>query len=197
MHNESDLTNLEQLLDRIDAATRDGRQISLDTVFRVTGRRTFGPILLVCGLITLAPIIGDIPGVPTVIGIVVFLVAVQLLFNRSHFWLPHFLLKRSVTRDKLDKALEWLRPPARFVDRFLRPRLAVFVARPALYVIAIACLVIALSMPAMEVIPFSANLAGAALTAFGFSLIARDGLFALLALTLTAGTAGIALYNLL
>jgi hypothetical protein len=43
-------------------------------------------------------------------------------------------------------------------------------------------------MPLLELIPFSANLAGVALAAFGISLIARDGLFALISLIVTAGT---------
>lgn len=41
----------------------------------------------------------------------------------------------------------------------------------------------------MEVVPCSANLAGAALTAFGLALIAHDGLLALIAFAFTAGTA--------
>jgi hypothetical protein len=51
-------------------------------------------------------------------------------------------------------------------------------------------------MPAMELVPFSANGAGAALTAFGLSLIAHDGLLALLAFVFTAMTFGLVLYNL-
>lgn len=31
------------------------------------GRRSFGPTLLLAGLVTLAPIVGDIPGVPVLI----------------------------------------------------------------------------------------------------------------------------------
>ncbi len=54
--------------------------------------------------------------------------------------------------------------------------------------IAIACIVIGIAMPAMEIVPFSANGAGAALTAFGLSLIANDGLLALLAFLFTAAT---------
>ena len=47
----------------------------------------------------------------------------------------------------------------------------------------------------MEVVPFSANGAGIVLTIFGLSLIARDGLLALIAFVLTGITAvGIALY---
>lgn len=76
--------------------------------------------MLLAGLITLAPVIGDIPGVPTIVGAVVFLFAGQLLFGRKCFWLPRWLLRRSIARDRLDVALGWLRRPARFCDRFLR-----------------------------------------------------------------------------
>lgn len=40
----------------------------------------------------------------------------------------------------------------------------------------------------LEMIPFSANLAGLSLTSFGIALIARDGLLALISLAATGGT---------
>ena len=145
----------------------------------------------------LAPIIGDIPGVPVMMGVMVVLTAGQLLFHREHLWLPRWLLKRSVAQDKLDKALGWMRPPARFVDRLLRQRLTMFTEGTGVYIIAIVCIVIAAATPVMEAVPFSANGAGAALTAFALSLIAHDGLLALLAFLFTAGTLGLVIYNLL
>jgi len=192
-----DPTNLEQLLDRVGETARKGDSVSLDAILKVVGRRSYGPLLLLAGLATLAPVIGDIPGVPTIIGTIVLLFAVQLLFGRECFWLPRWLLRRSVAGDKLGKAAGWLRRPARFVDRLLRPRLTVFAQGPAIYVVAVVCIVIALAMPVMEIVPFSANGAGVALTAFGLSLIARDGLLALLAFVFTAATAGAVVYNLL
>lgn len=197
-----DVTNLEQLLDRIseadsNATDADEDRVSLDDILDAVGHRSFGPLLLVAGLVTLAPLIGDIPGVPTIMAVFVLLTAGQLLFQREHFWLPDWLLKRSVAHDKLCKAVDWLRRPARFLDRWLRPRLTKLVQGAGLYVIAVTCIAIALAMPAMEVVPFSANGAGAALTAFGLALIMRDGVLALLALAVTAGTFGVVLYNLL
>jgi hypothetical protein len=41
-------------------------------------------------------------------------------------------------------------------------------------------------MPLMDFVPFTANIAGAALTAFGLSIIARDGLMAIGAFAFTA-----------
>ena len=195
MRKNPEPTNLEQLLDRISKAAREKGPVSVNDILNVLGRRSFGPVLLAAGLVTLAPLIGDIPGVPTIIGAVVFLMAIQLLLGRKHFWLPYWLLRRSVERDKLCKGLEWMRSSARFIDRFLRPRLTVFADDAAVYAIAVICLVIAATMPVMELVPFSANAAGIVLTIFGLSLIARDGLLALIAFVMTAVTAvAIALY---
>lgn len=189
--------NLEQLLDQVCETTHDGDRISLDSILDVVGRRSFGPLLLLAGLVTVLPIIGDIPGVPTLMGLLVLLVAGQVLFRREHIWLPRWLLDRSVPRDKLIKSVEWSRPPARFVDRFLRPRLGIFTNQAALYVIGTLCALIAAAMPVMEIVPFSANFAGAALTAFGLSLMVHDGVLALFAFVFTAATAGFLVYSLL
>jgi hypothetical protein len=194
---DGEITNLEQLLERIEAAAERHDSVSLGDVLAMIGERSFGPLLLLAGLITLAPVIGDIPGVPTLIGLFLFLIAVQLLFGRSHFWLPRWLRARSLGREKLGKTLGWLKRPAQYVDRLLRPRLTLLVTGPAVYVIAAACVLIAAALPVMEVVPFSANIAGGALTAFGLALIARDGLFALIAFALTAVGAGAVVYGLL
>ncbi len=197
MSKDQKLTNLELLLNRIKEAAQDGDRVSLGAILEVVGRSSFGPLLLVAGLVTLAPLIGDIPGVPTIMAMLVLLTAGQLLFGRQRIWLPRWLLRRSVARNKLCKALDWLRAPARFVGRFLRRRLTIFTQSAGIYVIAIVCVVIAAAMPVMELVPFSANGAGAALTAFGLSLIAHDGLLALLALMFTVATLGLVVYHLL
>ncbi|WP_206668575.1 exopolysaccharide biosynthesis protein [Pseudomonas saliphila] len=115
----------------------------------------------------------------------VLLTAGQLLFGRHAFWLPDALLNRSMARDKLDKAVRRTRPAADFIDRLFKPRLTALIKGPGLYLIAIACVLIGLVLPVMELIPFSALSAGAALAAFGIALIAWDGFLALIALIIT------------
>ncbi len=193
---DQELTSLEQLLDCIGKANTSRGQVSLRAILESVGSRSFGPLLLVAGLIILAPFIGGIPGVPTIMAILVLLSAGQVLSRRKQFWLPHWLLERSVARDKLCRGLEWLRRPARFLDRLTRPRLTIFTQGAGIYVIAIACMLIAAVTPAMEFVPFSANGAGAALTAFGLSLLARDGFLALLALLVTASIFGVVIFSL-
>jgi hypothetical protein len=191
------VTNLEQLLDRITEAARGRDRVSLGGILEVVGRRSFGPLLLFGGLVALSPVIGDTPGVPTTVGMFVLLITGQLLLGREYVWLPRWLLKRSVAQDTLCKALGWLRKPARYVDRLLRPRLTALTHTVGMYVIASVCVVIAAAMPVMEVVPFVANGAGAALTAFGLALVAHDGLLAIFAFAFTALTLGFAIQGIL
>lgn len=190
-------TNMEELLDRIEGAVGEDNRISFDEILDQVGHRSFGPLILLAGLVTVMPVIGDIPGMSATMGVFVLLTSGQMLLRRDHFWLPQWLLRRSVAKNKLCKVLGWAQKPARFLDKLLRPRLKLFVNGGGTMAIALVCTVIALFMPAMEFIPFSANGAGLALTAFGLALIGRDGLIAVFALLVTGGTLGLLGYNLL
>jgi hypothetical protein len=189
MNDQNEFNSLQDLLNRIREISQKEENTSVGDIIEMAGERSYGPLLLIAGLATLAPVIGDIPGMPTLLGIIVFLFSAQLLFGKNHFWLPEFLLNRSISNKKLNKGLHWLEAPARFIDKLLKPRFRVLVRDAAVYVIAFMCLMIASVMPIMEFVPFSANAAGAALTVFGLALIARDGLLLLLALLLTAAIA--------
>jgi hypothetical protein len=192
---EPEIRSLRQLLDTLRTIDQDHSPVDLDDILEMIGRRSFGPILLVAGLVTLAPLVGDIPGVPTLMALLVILVSGQLLAGRRRIWLPRFLRERSVTRPGLEKILDRLEPPARFIDRFFHPRLSFLVMGPGGHLIAISALLVALVMPMLEFIPFSATLAGAALTAFGLSLIARDGFLAIVSLASTAAVVTLVLVH--
>jgi hypothetical protein len=188
--------NLEEMIERIDQATRDRETVPLSAMLDAVGRRAFGPLLLVAGLIALSPLSG-IPGMPTSVAVLVTLIAVQLLLGKEIFWLPQWLLRRSVSRAKLAKALAWGRPPARFVDRLLRPRLKWLTSHMGAYLAAVLCILIAAAMPPLELLPFAASVAGAAVAAYGLALMTEDGLVALIALGVTLGAAGLLIFQIL
>ncbi len=190
------VTGVEELLDRIEAAA-EGDRVSLEEVMSALGQRSFAPLLLVAGLVILVPVVGDIPGVPVLMGTVVVLVAGQILLRRRHLWLPAWLLRRDVATDTMCKALRWLRRPARFVDRWTRPRLCPLVRHASVHVIAATCILIAAATPVMEFVPFSANIAGVAITAFALALTAQDGLLALVAIAFSLGTVALLIVQLL
>ena len=179
-----DITTLQQLLDRLDKAAT-GERIDVECMMQAVGRSSFGALLLLGGLVTLSPL-DIIPGIPTLIALAVLIVCVQLLAGRRQFWLPAWVLRRSIASQRFRRALRWLQKPARFGDRLVRPRLTVLTTDAAIKVIALGSIAVALAMPVMEVVPFSANLAGIALTAFGLAVIVHDGLLALVAFGATA-----------
>ena len=196
MSEERQATNLEELLDELAQAGEHGGKVSLDELIRKIGRRSFGPLLLFAGLVAVSPLSG-IPGMPTTVAVLVVTVAVQFLLRRDHFWLPQWLLQRELPHDKLCRAIELLRRPARFIDRFLRPRLAFMTHAAGIYAIAVLCVVIAATMPPLELLPFAATAAGAALSMFGLALIASDGLLAIVALVVTGAVAILVVYSFL
>ncbi|WP_111657068.1 exopolysaccharide biosynthesis protein [Isoalcanivorax indicus] len=189
--------NLEALIQQIRDASETSGEVSIGQIMEAIGRRSFGPILLFAGVITLVPVIGGIPGVPTAVAILVLIVAAQLIVKRDRVWLPDWLLQRAVSRDKVLKALGWCERPADWLDRIMKPRLEVFVEGTAFYVMTALCIAVAAMMPVMELVPFSAIAAGAALTAMGLSLIARDGVWAIIAIVIVLiGVAGLLYYFL-
>lgn len=50
-------TDLEELLDRIEDAAQEDDPVSVGGILDEVGRRSFGPLLLVAGITTLAPIV--------------------------------------------------------------------------------------------------------------------------------------------
>lgn len=188
--------DLSRLLARVKRAGRHAESVSLEAILDSLERRSFAPFLLVAGLVTLAPLIGDIPGVPTLMATLVVLAAVQLLAGREHIWLPRWLLRRRVSRARFVAVIRWMERPARWIDRLLKPRLTLLIRRPAHLPVALTSLLIALAMPPMEVVPFTANGAGLALTLFALALLAHDGLMALLGYFLTFGTLALVIVGL-
>lgn len=175
--------NLAEMLGRIDHAAHHRTHVSVRSIMNAVGPRSFGPLVLAAGLILASPLSG-IPGLPTVIAAFVLLVAIQLLLQRDYFWLPEWLLNRSISSFRLKQALRVLHRPARLMDKPLRPRLRMLTYQGGARSAAGACVMIALILPPLEIVPFTSSLGGVALAAFGLSLIANDGLLALLAYAL-------------
>lgn len=187
---------LEQLLERLgETPEEESGKVTIGAMIKVVGERSFAPLLVFTGLLVLSPLSG-IPGMPTLVATIVILTSGQLLFGRDHFWLPDRVLRQSISRKKFEKALKLARPASRFVDRFLRPRLTGLTRGIGTYLIAVACLFIAVTMPPMEVLPFAASIAGAAIAAFGLSLMARDGVMAIVALVFSGTLAAVVLVAL-
>jgi hypothetical protein len=174
--------DLEHVLDLLLAAcdgNEEGR-VSVADGMRVIGNRSFGPLLLVPGLIGLSPI-GAIPGVPGVMAVIVMFVAGQILIGRDHAWLPNALGRRSIEAARLRRVIKAIYPYARRVDDLLSPRLTRLTTGFFFYVLAALCLLVAIVTPIIELVPFAGIVPNAAIVAYGLAITARDGLWALVA----------------
>lgn len=196
MSEQREVDSLEALLDQLRELAADRDRVDVGAVHEAVGRRSFGPMLLIPGLLALSPLSG-MPGVPTTVGVMVLLITGQLLLGRASFWLPAFVRRRSIARDRLEKVIRMLRPVARLIDRLMRPRLKWVTNGLGVYIIAATCLVLSLIAPFLEIVPFAITGVGGAITAFGLSLIADDGALAGVAFLLCVGVAGVAVVMLL
>ena len=172
--------NLEQLLDQIAELADDESRVYMRQVVESVGSRSFGPLLLVIGVTLFSPLSG-IPGMAVFAGLFVMLIAVQMLMGRNNFWLPSFILNRSVPQQKLLKAIGWVKPTARRIDKLIKPRLSFMLHSSSSYLLAGLCVAVAAGLPFLELVPFSSSIVGLGLAILGLALVARDGLLVLIA----------------
>lgn len=177
------LVSLQAVMARLQTAG-EGDTISVGDMLQAIGPRSFGPVMLAPALIILSPVSG-IPTVPTFGAIIITLIALQLMIGRHHVWLPQWLLRRKLKRQTLERAVRFLAPVARVVDRVTRPRLELFTRAPFRQLIALLCILVAATMPVLEPVPFMATSAAAIIALYALALVARDGLLALAALLMT------------
>ena len=111
--------------------------------------------------------------------------AVQIVMGFESLWLPKFLLDRKVEGKRLVRGAKSLRLVARAIDTAIRPRLTFLTQRPTSYVIAVVCVMIALTVPPLELVPFVDIPLWAALVAFSLAPVAHDGLLTIAAFVLT------------
>jgi len=173
-------TGLTDLLDEVDALTEQDDHPSLHGVVDAFGPSGALPVMMIVALIVVSPLSG-IPGLSSVAGLTIATIALQLAAGRQSLWLPGWISDRSVPKDRLSGAVERLRPVARFLDRHSRPRLSILISPPASRGMLVLCALSGLSMPFLEILPFTSSILAFAVTCVGFSLLTRDGLWAVVA----------------
>jgi hypothetical protein len=177
------------LLDALERRRENERKVSIGWLFDQLGDRTYGPALLLPALIEISPI-GGMPGVPTFLAGLIILFSVQILMGQRHLWLPGFVQRRRISHDRLMQASRALRPVARRLDNWFHGRLEWFTQSGWDRVVALICILFALTVPPLEFIPFASTIPMGAIALFGLSLLLRDGALVLAGLTLAI--AGIA-----
>lgn len=186
------LTDIIETLDR----QVDGDTISLQDIVETFNSRGFGPVVALPGLIALLPT-GAVPGVPSLCGIFIALIAIQLVMGRKSPWLPRRLRERGIEHDRWHRLIQRVRPWTQRIDRLLKPRLQWLTGRTAQRLLALLMVCLGLVMIPLELLPFAAALPALAIVVMALGLTAGDGLMMLIGLVvILGGGVGVAAWTL-
>jgi hypothetical protein len=184
---------LDKISDHVGAESSESstHSITLGEILDVVGRRAYGPILLIVGLLSISPLTA-VPGLTWLFALMTLLVALQMAVSSKKLWLPKQMLSAEFPERKVAGAVRRMRPLTKFLDRIVRPRLEFLAQQPWLILIALAAAAAALITFPLGFIPFAPLIPGIAVVLIGLGVTARDGVVLAIAISLL----GVACYFL-
>lgn len=185
---------VESIVDDIDRLSHWDK-IQVRDVVEEFGSATFIPLLLVPAILVVSPLSG-IPLFSSLCGLSIALIASQMLIGRTRVWLPDMLLRQTLRGDKTHGAIDKMRKMAAFLDRHAHERWTFLLVPPLNKLAQAMTLLCGLSMPFLELLPFSSSILGTAVLLFSAGFLTRDGMFIALAYVVIALAAVIPAYAL-
>jgi hypothetical protein len=168
-------------------ASQPGERLTVRDIMSVLQDRAFAVLVVLLGLPNCLPMP---PPIPLVCGLLLALVAIQIVFGRPTPWLPQALLKRSLAQTDVERAVGRAMPAFRRLERVSRPRMTFLDTPIAMRLMGAVILILALGLlfapPFVGQIPL-----GLAVCLVGLGLVERDGLVVLGGLAI--GTVGLTL----
>lgn len=185
--NTREKKGLSVLIARLTALAGYCEKIAIHDIREEIGERSFGPSLIIPAVIEISPL-GSIPGGPTAVAIIISIFAVQILFGRKHLWLPQILERQTLDGQKLKTELGKLSSISCYCEIIFRPRIKRLTAPPYLRCLAVVVMLLCVSVPPLELIPFASTVPMLAVTIVGVALLMRDGLAAGIAAVMAVGS---------
>lgn len=168
----------DELVDEIERAGSE-KGLSVEDVLRQMGERSFALLLLVPTLVVLSPV-AVVPGVPSLLALLIGLIVLQILLGRDHLWLPAVLRRQTLPPHRQKQVVAFLRWPAAWIDPWLKVRLTWLTDPPGNIPPLLICLVISFLMPLIELVPFLTMTLATAMALFAGGLYLRDGVLVVL-----------------
>jgi hypothetical protein len=184
-------TDLTGILDKVHDNI-EGDKIQVKNIINSLESRGYGPLLLAPALFSLFPT-GAIPGVPSLMGITIFFISLQLVIGKKHPWMPQKVQKFSFKKDKFEKSRDFLKPYTKKIDCYIKPRYKFLTNVVTVRFIGLACMALAATMPVLGIVPFAADIPAFVIALYGLGLATRDGVVISLAVVFNAG-AVVAIY---
>jgi hypothetical protein len=150
---------------------RDSERLSIGEIVYTLGPQAFALLVFVLGLPNCLPMP---PPIPFLCGLLLAVVAIQMIIGLPVPWLPGRLLRRSVLRADVARAVERALPRLRKLERLSRARLTLFGSSIGMRVTGAIVFVIALGL--LVAAPFIGQIPlGLAACLVGLGLVERDG----------------------
>lgn len=119
------------------------------------------------------------PGIPTVCGIALVIIAVNLIAARRRLWLPSAIADKSVGRSDLKRMVDRVAPYLERLEKVCKPRLPIVTDTVGKILIGI--VILALGLVMILPIPFVGNMPpGFAASVIAIGMTERDGLVVLI-----------------
>jgi len=169
------------------------RTLTLREVIFALGGRAYSLLLILLALPFITPI--PLPGLSTPFGLAIALIALRLTLGQRP-WLPKKLQRRTIPSTFFNKLVQVAAKVIRFLEKFLRPRLAIvtefgWVRQVHALLMLLAAVALLLPLP----IPFTNSFPAWVVLFMAGGLLERDGVFVIAAYAVF--TAGIAYFVLL
>ena len=177
----NDAHNLDGILEELrrEAEKHDASDVSVGDLVDALDEQGYGAALAILPLIELTPV-GGIPGVPTILALMLATLCIRLLLGHEHLWVPGFIRRRTLKRSRVETSVGYLKPWALRIDKRLHERLTPFAGSAAQRTAAVVILILLLSVPPLELVPFATSAPMIVIAVFGLGLLFRDGLLMLL-----------------
>lgn len=155
-----------------------GARISFGRIVAALGRRGYGLSILIFALPSCLPMP---PGIPTVTGLALIVIALQLILGGRRLWLPGPLARRTIGRDDLARVVDRALPYVEKLERYTRPRFAGATERVGQLLIGLLLLILGILL--VLPIPFVGNIPPAiAAVIIAVGLSERDGVMVVIGL---------------
>jgi len=169
--------SISEVLDKLSetANENNGDKTSVNDVMEAFGRRAYGPFLFVVGVLSASPL-GSIPGASILFGSFVIIMMVQYIVRQGAPWVPAWIRNRSISSKKARESAQAVKPYLERVERVVRARYDALTHPPWTYVCAVFCILMALSMYPLALVPWGAMPPSLALAVIGLGMMSSDGL---------------------
>jgi hypothetical protein len=165
-----------------DLAEGEGERVTFREILTGLRHRAFGFTLLIFALPCSLPMP---PGIPTVCGVAIVIIALNLIGARQRLWLPSAIADKSIARADVRRLVDRVAPYLERLERICKPRLTIVTEPVGKMLIGIVILVLGLVM--ILPIPFLGNMPpGFAASVIAIGMTERDGLIVLIGTLVSA-----------